>query len=85
MINVTENEALEALTSEEEKYPAGIQPLPLPRLPALQHCQTKDPSSKPRSGTHKKHPNAYPLQLGQRHNATPAVVCTKAWNTLTKQ
>lgn len=29
MINTTENEALEALMSEEEKYPAGIQPLPL--------------------------------------------------------
>lgn len=34
MINVTENEALEALTGEE-KYPAGIQPHPLPKPVSL--------------------------------------------------
>lgn len=45
MINVTENEALEALTSEEEQYPAGIQPLPLPK-PACLAALPNDEGSK---------------------------------------
>lgn len=35
MINATDNEALEALMSEEEKYPIGIQPLSLSKTVCL--------------------------------------------------
>lgn len=77
MVNVTENEAQEALTSEEEKYP-GWNTTPSSsqaRLPCsiadLAHTTNITMST--------------PLQLERRENATPAVVRTKAWNTFTKQ
>lgn len=89
VINITENEALEALTSEEEKYPAGIQPLPLPK-PAWLAALPDDEGYKVKAQIWHIQQTSQHLpacsRTGQRDNATfIPVVHTNAWNTLTKQ
>lgn len=89
VINITENEALVALTSEEEKYPAGIQPLPLSK-PAWFAALLNDEGSKVKAQIWHIQQTSQHLpacsRMGQRDNAIPAsVVRTNAWNTSPKQ